>query len=223
MKQLLILILLFTFISGYSQMTIDLARDSAVIKYHIGSYSYHEQFIGFKGYGAPLILTQDGGAAAFGDGDEGSMLVKLDKTGKVQWKRTIQQKGDEMESQSVVQDAYGNYYVCILVYDHTKYRGGCERVIFINKTGAIVWDKYIGAFAQLNNPTIAYSQMLSDGRIAYRGQVVTKAPEKGKDPTYQFWEGWMNSKGVLTQKAGQTIDWSNKDWQKLFKPDSLNR
>src|SRR6478609_6143348 len=112
--------LLFVGYTVSGQITMDIAYDSAVRKYHIGSYSYHEQFKGHKGYGAPLILTSDNGAAAFGDGDEGSMLVKLDKSGKVEWKRTIAPKGDEMESQSVVQDKNGNYYVCILVYDNNK-------------------------------------------------------------------------------------------------------
>ncbi len=211
--------LLFVSSTGYGQLTLDIAQDSAVKKYHISSYSYHEQFKGHKEYGAPLILTADGGGAAFGDGDEGTMLVKLDKNGKQQWKRIIQPKGDEMESQSVVQDKTGNYYVFILVYDHTKYRGGCERAIFLNTTGAIVWDKFIGSCSLVNNPTIAYIRALDDGRIALRGQVVTKAPVKGEDPKYQFWEGWMNSKGVLTQKTGDVIDWKKQDWQKLFKPE----
>lgn len=49
--------IMFMFVSSMSmgQLTIQMARDSAVRKYHIGSYSYHEDFIGHKGYGAPLI------------------------------------------------------------------------------------------------------------------------------------------------------------------------
>jgi len=212
------ILLLFVRSVSYGQLTMEAAHDSAVLKYHIGSYSYHEQFKGHKGYGASLIQTLDGGAAAFGDGDEGCMLVKLDKDGREQWKRIIKPKGDEMESQSVVQDKNGNYYAFILVYDNTKYRGGCERVVFFNKSGVIVWDKYIGAFAQLNNPTIGYSRALPDGRIALRGQVVKKPPVKDQDPQYQFWEGWINSKGVLTQKAGAVIDWKDQSWKKFFEP-----
>jgi len=204
---------------AFGQLTIEAAHDSAVLKYHIGTYSYHEEFIGHKGYGAPLILTADGGGAAFGDGDEGTMLVKMDKTGKITWKKIIVPKGEEVESQSVVQDAAGNFYVCQLVYDHSKYRGGCERMICLSKTGAILWDKYIGSFTLLNNPTIAYMRTLSDGRIALRGQVVTKTPPQDKDPEYHFWEGWLNSKGVLTQKVGEVINWGNEDWKKKFKPE----
>lgn len=147
------------------------------------------------------------------------MIVKLDKNGKVQWKRTIQPKGDEMESQSVVQDKNGNYFVCILVYDNTKYRGGCERVICLNKAGVILWDKFIGTFTLLNNPTIGYLRALGDGRIALRGQVVKQTPPKGEDPKYLFWEGWINGKGLLTQKTGEVIDWKSPEWQKFFKPD----
>ena len=152
-----------------------------------------------KGESAPLILTADGGAAAFGDGDEGTMLVKLAKNGKVAWKKIVKPKGDEVESQSVAQDKTGNYYVFQLVYDNTKYQGGCERVVLINKTGTAMWDKFIGSCLQVNNPTVSYIRSLADGRIYLRGHVVTKAPPEGKDPEYHFWESWLNSAGVLTQ------------------------
>ena len=213
--------IIFFFICSisYGQLTIEAAGNNSVRKYHISSYSYHEQFIGHKGFGAPLILTADGGGAAFGDGDEGTMFVKLDKNGKEQWKRTISPKGNEMESQSVVEDVNGNYYVFILIYDNCKYRGGCERVVFINKLGAIGWDKFIGPCYLENNPTVAYIRAMSDGRIALRGQAVTEKPDEGKDPAYHFWEGWINNKGILTQKTGDVIDWANQDWKKKFGPE----
>jgi hypothetical protein len=215
----LFIVCLFTTTAVYSQLTIEQATENSVRKFHMGSYSYHEAFIKHPGYGAPLILTADGGSAAFGDGDEGAMLVKLDKTGQLQWKRTIQPKGDEMESQSVVQDTNGNFYVFILVYDHTKYRGGSERVVLVNKTGNVIWDKYLGGFTLMNNPTVSYLRQLKDGRIAMRGHVVTEKQIEGKDPVYHFWEGWINSKGIVTQKAGDPIDWSKPEWQDKFKPE----
>jgi hypothetical protein len=201
------------------QLSIDVARDSSVRKYHMGSYSYHEDFIGHAGYGAPLILTSDGGSAAFGDGDEGTMLVKLDKTGKQQWKKIIKPMGDELESQSVAQDKNGNFYVFQLVYDNTKYRGGCERVVCLNKAGTVLWGKFIGSCLLVNNPVVSYIRSLPDGRIYLRGHIVKKTPPEGKDPEYHFWEGWLNSAGVLTQKSAEVIDWKNSEWQKRFKPE----
>ncbi len=220
-KKYLLIICLSVQTIGLAQLTMTVANDSAVRKYHIGSYSYHEQFKGHQGYGAPLILTSDGGGAAFGDGDLGAMLVKLDKTGKEKWKTIIKAQGNEMESQSAVQDKSGNFLVFILIYDEAKfkYRGGCERVVFLNKAGTIVWDKFIGACTLVNNPTVAYIRALNDGRIYLRGQVVTNNPPKGEDPKYHFWEGWLNDKGVLTQQTGDIINWSNQDWQKKFKPE----
>ena len=180
MKNLWIVALFMTsWVQG--QITADAARDS-VRKYHIASYSYHEAFIGKKDYGSPLILTADGGAAVFGDGDEGTMLVKLDKTGKVVWKKILSAKGEEAESQSVVQDKLGNYFVFQLVYGTTAYRGGRERVALYNKAGVILWDKYIGSGLQVNNPIVSYIKSLSDGRIYLRGHIVLKAPAEGKDP-----------------------------------------
>lgn len=214
-----IIVFLLAVTSAYGQLTLDMAGDSTVRKFHLGQYSYHEQFKGYKGYGAPLILTADGGAAAFGNGDEGIMLVKLTNEGRIQWKRTIKPLGDESEAQSVVQDRLGNYYVFILVHDRTKGRAGCERVIFFNKTGTVVWEKFLDACSLLNNPTVSYIRSLSDGRIALRGHVVTEKPAEGKDPRYHFWEGWLNSKGILTQKKGSVIDWSNKEWEKKFRPE----
>jgi hypothetical protein len=203
------------------QITVEAANDSTVRKYHMGQYSYHEQFKGHKGYGAPLILTADGGSATFGDGDEGCMLVKLNKNGKEQWKRIIKSKGEEMESQSVVEDKFGNFYVFILVYDGEKfgYRGGCERAVFINKIGTIVWDKFIGSCTMINSPTVAYIKALDDGRINLRGQVVKVKPAEGKDPSYLFWDGWLDKTGKLTQKSGAVIDWKKEEWKKKFQPE----
>ena len=206
--------------TAYAQLTVDVVREKTVRKYHIGSYSYHEQFIGHSGYGAPLILTSDGGGAAFGDGDEGIMLVKVGKDGKEQLKRIIKPKGSETESQSVVQDKLGNYYVFMLTYDETKYRGGCERVVCLSKTGAVLWDKFIGSCELVNNPTVSYIKALSDGRISLRGHVVTEKPAEGKDPTYYYWEGWLDKAGKLTQKVGPVIDWTKQEeWQSRLKPE----
>ena len=219
MRYLTFATLLFS-TATYGQLTVDVVKEKAVIKYHIGTYSYHEQFIGHNSYGAPLILTSDGGGAAFGDGDEGIMLVKLDKDGKEQLKRIIKPKGNETESQSVAQDKNGNYYLFMLTYDETKYRGGCERVVCLSKAGAILWDKFIGSCNLVNNPTVSYIRALSDGRIALRGHVVKETPPEGKDPTYYYWEGWLDKTGKLTQKTGPLIDWKKQEeWQSRLKPE----
>jgi len=215
----LLIILLLASSHAFAQITIEAAQDSLVRKYHIGASTYLEQFVGHPGYGASVILTTDGGAAAFGDGDEGLMLYKLDKTGKLQWKRKIPRKGTELEPQCVVQDSKGNFYTFTLVYGLSGYRGGCERVVFVNKTGAIGWDKQIGSCQLVKNPTVSYTRTLSDGRVAIRGHVATEKPAEGKDPAYHYWEGWIASTGVLTQKVGDVIDWKDENWKKLFAPE----
>src|SRR6185295_18122023 len=166
-----VVILLFVNSLGYGQITFDKARDSTVRKYQVSSYSNHEKFIGRPDYGAPLIHTKDGGAAAFGDYAESAMIIKLDKSGMQQWRQVLPSKGDEMESQSVVEDKSGNFYLFMLVYDNTRYRGGCQRVIFLNNTGTLVWDKYIGSCNVVDNPRVSYIRALNDGRIALRGQI----------------------------------------------------
>jgi hypothetical protein len=202
------------------QISIERAQEVSR-QFHLSSYSYHEQFIGHVGYGAPVILTSDGGAAAFGDGDEGPMLIKFDTAGRVQWKKTFSPKGTEMELQSVVQDKNGDFFVFALVYGISTYRGGCERAAFINRKGTVVWDKFIGTCNLLNSPTVSYIRALPDGRISLRGHVVKQSPPKGQDPTYLFWEGWLNTKGVMTQKAGAVIDWKKtEEWQSRLKPEN---
>jgi len=218
MKRLVFFLLLVSS-NAVAQITIEAAKESLVTKYHIGASTYLEQFVGHRGYGAMVILTTDGGAAAFGDGDEGLMLYKLDKTGKLQWKTKITRKGTELEPQCVVQDNKGNFYAFSLVYGLTGYPGGCERVVFVNKSGVIGWDKQLGSCQLIKSPTVSYTKMLDDGRVAIRGHIVTENPAEGKDPTYHFWEGWMVSTGVLTQKNGDVIDWSDEKWKKLFAPE----
>ncbi len=218
MKRLLLFLLVVTS-NAIGQVTIDAARDSLVTKYHIGASTYLDQFVGHAGYGAVVILTTDGGAAAFGDGDEGLAMYKLDKSGKLQWKKKIPRKGTELEPQCVVQDNKGNFYTFTLTYGLTGYRGGCERVVFINKAGVVGWDKMIGSCQLMNNPTVSYTRTADDGRVAIRGHVATEKPTEGKDPVYHYWEGWISPTGVLTQNAGDVINWSDEKWKKLFAPE----
>lgn len=216
-----IAILLIVHSVGYGQLTLDAAQQAAQ-PFHLSSYSYHEEFIGHAGYGAPRILTADGGAAVFGDGDEGPVLMKFDKEANVQWKRFITPKGTEMELQSVVQSKFGGFYVFMLVYDEAKfkYRGGCERAMLITKDGVVVWDKFIGSCGLLNSPTVSYIRALEDGSISLRGHVVRQKPPEGKDPTYLYWECILNNKGTITQKDGPAIDWQKtEEWQGRLKPE----
>jgi outer membrane protein assembly factor BamB len=211
----------FFFLSHFAvaQVTIDQAKELTVQKYHLGSSTYFNDFIGHAGYGAMVILTNDGGAAAFGDGDEGLMLVRINKSGTEQWKRKITSKGDEMETQAVAEDKAGNFYLFMLVYDNAKYRGGCERVICFSRAGVQLWDKFLGPFAIVNNPVVSWVRSALDGRISMRGHIVTEPPAEGKDPSYHFWEASINSKGFVAQKSGEVIDWGKDEWKKKFKPE----
>ena len=209
-----VVILALTCSSACAQLTFESAKE-AVQKYRLGYSTYFEPFMGHPGYGAPVILTNDGGAAAFGD----NMLYKFDKTGKELWSRAIKPQYNELENQGVAQDTKGNLYVFTLSYDEKRYRGGSERALCYDKNGKLLWDKTLGAYALMNNPIISYIQPLSDGRIYMRGHIVNEKPVEGKDPVYRYWEGWLDSTGKLTQKAGDPIDWAKDEWQKKFKPD----
>jgi len=181
------------------------------------SYSYHEEFEGHEGYAAPVILIADGGAVFFGDTEESVNVVKLNKNGEVEWKAPIITKFDEMETQSVIQDQNGNYFAFVISYNYGKYRGGSERVIHLNEEGKILWDKTLGDYTLMNNPHCSYIHLLEDGRLALRGHIVTEPQEKGDDPEYHFWEGWLNNKGDITQEIGDVIDWSDPGWKNFFK------
>lgn len=217
------LILLITIPSiAFGQMSIKNARNLVSV-YRVGSYSYHEEFIGHKSYGAPVILTADGGAAVFGGwaDEKGScgLLAKVDKNGKEQWKQIVRPQFDDIETQSVVEDKAGNIYVFLLSYDHKKYRGGTERVLCYDKTGKLVWDKTMGTYDVMNSPTVSYIRALPDGRVELRGHVVTDKPEENKDPIYREWDGWLDNKGNLKEKVGEVIVWSKGEWQKRLKPE----
>ncbi|HEY0656263.1 MAG TPA: hypothetical protein VGD65_24180 [Chryseosolibacter sp.] len=195
-----------------------LSADSAIAiigRYRIGSNTYFEPFEKRKGYGAPWILTSDGGAAAFGS----NTVYKIGKNGREQWSKTVTPQFDELETQAVAEDTKGNLYVFMLSYDSKRYRGGSERVICYKRDGSLLWDKTLGAYTVMNNPTISYIRALPDGRIYMRGHTVTDQPVGDKDPIYRYWQGWLDSTGKLSQKIGETIDWQKDDWQKLFQPE----
>jgi hypothetical protein len=212
-------ILLLSSVTAYGQLTIQRAQDS-LQQYHLGTSTYFEDFMTHPGYGARVILTTDGGAAGFGDGDNGLELIKLDKNGRVQWRKKIKKQFEETEAQCVVQDNLGNFYVFMLNYNPNGYRGGAERVICFNKSGVLLWDKILGTYTLLNRPTVSYVRTLKDGKIEMRGHIVKDKPLQDKDPDYRYWQGWFDSKGVLTQKTGEIIEWKNEEWQKKFKPEN---
>ena len=85
------LLLFFVTIQAYSQLTFKHAQDS-LRKYHLGVSTYFDDFIGHESYGAGINLTKDGGAAGFGDRDNGLELIKLDKTGKTEWRKSIKKQ-----------------------------------------------------------------------------------------------------------------------------------
>jgi outer membrane protein assembly factor BamB len=213
MKYLLI-VLLFVVSTAYGQLSMDSARN-VIAAYRLGYSTYFEPFVAHAGYGAPWILTHDGGAAAFGD----NMLYKFDKTGKEEWMRRVIPEFNELESQSVAEDTEGNLYVFMLSYDSKRYRGGSERVLCYNNKGELLWDKTLGAYTVMNNPTVSYIRSVEDGRIYMRGHVVREKPLEGKDPVYRYWEGWLDSKGKLSEKTNEVIDWGKDEWQKKFKPE----
>jgi hypothetical protein len=216
MKNILF-ILIFAHFTSFGQMTIQRAQDS-LQKYHLGASTYFGDFTGHPSYGAHVILTLDGGAVGFGDGDEGTELIKLDKSGKVTWRKKIKKQFEETEPQCVAQDNLGNFYVFILNYNPNGYRGGCERVICYNKLGTFLWEKILGKYTLLNCPTVSYVRALKDGRIEMRGHVVREKPVEGQDPKYHYWQGWFNGKGLLTEKTGDIMDWSNPEWMNKYKP-----
>jgi len=217
MRPILILLFLLN-LNAYGQITLKQAQDS-LQKFHLGSSTYFNDFTGHPGYAAGVILTKDGGAAGFGDGDNGMELIKLDKKGKIQWRKAIKKPFEEIEPQCVAEDSSGNLYVFMLNYNPAGYRGGSERVVCFSKSGTLLWDKMLGTYTLLNNPTVSYVRKLKDGRIEMRGHVVREQPIEGKDPVYHYWQGWYNGKGVLTIKTGEVIDWSNPEWMKKFKPE----
>ncbi|HYG50328.1 MAG TPA: hypothetical protein VD905_05465 [Flavobacteriales bacterium] len=215
MKPIFTLSVLFA-TNCYGQLNLKRAEDS-LQKYRISQYDYMTGFKGHKGYGAPVILTNDGGAAAWGHGDNGAGLVKLDSSGHKKWERLFTPQFTELELQSVVQDNEGNYFACMLSYDEKRYRGGSERLVCMDQTGKIIWDKTLGNYTEMNNPVIQYMHALKDGRIEMRGHIVKDKPAGGKDPVYKEWQGWIDVKGTYTQKVGEAIDWSKGTWKDFYK------
>ena len=91
-------------------------------------------------------------------------------------------------------------------------------MICFNKTGTQLWDKYLGVFASVNNPTVSWIQTGENG-LLMRGQIAPAKPEEGKDPVSKFWDASINSRGVVTAKIGDVIDWAKPEWQAKFKPE----
>lgn len=214
MSKKLLLAFLFVGPAAIAQLSADSAI-AIIGRYRIGSNTYFQPFERRQGFGAPWILTYDGGAAAFGS----NTVYKIGKNGKEQWSKEVTPQFDELETQAVAEDTKGNLFVFMLSYDSKRYRGGSERIICYKKDGTLLWDKTLGSYTVMNNPTISYIRAQGDGRIYLRGHTVTDKPDGDKDPIYRYWQGWLDSTGKLTEKVGEVIDWRKDEWQKIFQPD----
>lgn len=221
MKSLFTILFFSSFVS-FCQMTYEKASELSR-NYEIYAYSYFEGFAGKPGYAAAVILTSDGGCAFLGDWyeneDSGPLLIKLDSAGNEQWKTKLKGGYEESESQGIVQDVNGNFYVFSLVYSSSGYRGGCERVMCVSASGAMTWDKLIGKFTLVNRPTFSYIRSNENGKIELRGHIVKDEPAEGKDPDYYYWSAWLNQDGSLEQTTEQLINWETDKWQDWYKAE----
>lgn len=221
MKSFFTVFFLTTFIS-FGQMTYEKASELSR-KYEVYAYSYFEGFAGKPGYAAAVILTHDGGCAFLGEWYEGEnhgpLLIKLDSAGNEQWQTKLKGSYDESESQGIVQDSNGNFYVFALVYSNSGYRGGCERVMCVSAKGTLIWDNLIGKFTLVNRPTFSYIHADENGKIELRGHIVKETPAEGKDPDSYYWSAWLNADGSMEQTTGQLINWETDKWQDWYKAE----
>ncbi|MBK9192103.1 MAG: hypothetical protein IPM77_11650 [Crocinitomicaceae bacterium] len=210
---------LFCSVQAMAQISYEKASELSR-NYEVYAYSYFEGFAGKQGYASSVILTLDGGCAFldewYEENDHGPLLIKLDKDGKEQWKTKLKGGYEESESQGIVEDAGGNFYVFALVYTSTGYLGGCERVMCVSPSGELNWDKLIGAFTLENSPTFSYIHSDKNGKVELRGHIAKEKPAEGKDPDYYYWSAWLDSKGDIVEETGKRIDWANDNWQQWY-------
>jgi hypothetical protein len=207
------LIITYSF-NAYGQLTLFQAKQE-VKEYNRLSYSDHRKFEGHKGYAAPFISTLDSGFAFFGGNKvtKSVNLVKMDKDGANEWNLLIKPKFNEIETQSIVQDEHANFYAFMLSYNYSKYRGGAERILYVGKSGNVIWDITLGNYSAVNNPHCSYIHLNKDGVLELRGHIVKELPTGNTNPTSYHWTGWLKNNSKWTQFVDGAIDWKKSKYK----------
>ncbi|MCE9598586.1 MAG: hypothetical protein K8S54_11510 [Spirochaetia bacterium] len=174
----------------------------------IAVYSYQERYTGNTDLiFAPFLKTRDGGMLIVGtlNGDQEGIIVKLDASGKLQWKKLIKKAGrPAIEVGSAVETSDGDLYINSGVY----YNPSTMSQIWILKldpTGKQIWEYTFRGYGNDNNPAAHRLQLTRDNGIKFLGHIYPTLADMRNEKSAP-WQAELNSSGKIVSdvsgKAG---------------------
>lgn len=197
--------LAFFAISSFAQLTTDDGLNWAK-ENGISIQENTADYVGKKGFAAPVILTRDGGLAVVGDYMEGNSkgvkVVFLNDKKEVMWAHFFGSKNDNLEAQSIIEDRTGYFYIFMEAHSKKEDTDTRERVIKIDALGNVDWDYALERKEDHYHRHCIYVKLHEDGKhIVLNGTV---QPDKVaiENNEHYSWKARLDGHGKLVQEIG---------------------
>ena len=208
MKKLLLVLITFSSINYFAQVTLEdgksWAKDNGVTL-HPDLTSY----IGKDDFAAPVIKTRDAGLMLIGEYSEGdskgAKVIFLNEKKEVIWSHFFGAKNDKTEAQSIIEDRTGYFYVFMEAHSKLDATDTRERVVKLNSRGEIQWDYALEEKEEHYHRHCAYVKLDEDGKhLVLFGTVQPDKVAIEKNEHYS-WKAKLDGNGKLDSEIGELL------------------
>jgi len=208
MKSILLSLIFLLSVNCYGQLTLEdgklWAKENNIELNEFGS-----TYIGKADFGAPVIITRDGGLAILGNYAEGETngvkLVFLNEKKEVMWSHFFGSKNDNLDAQIIIEDRTGFFYVFMEAKDKKTPSDMRERVVKINGLGDVDWDYALERKEDNYHRRCTYVKLHEDGKHLLLFGTVQPDKVAIDNNEHYSWKAKLDGHGKLIQEIGAIL------------------
>ena len=208
MKKLLLILIAFSNINYFAQITLEDGKNWAnnngvILNSDLSNY------IGKAGFAAPIVITRDGGLMIIGEYSEGeskgAKVIFFNENKELIWSHFFGSKNDNIKAQSIIEDRTGYFYVFMEARNKVDATETRERVVKVNSRGKIQWDYALEEKEEHYHRHCTYVKLDEDGkRLVLFGTV---QPDKVaiENNEHYSWQAKLDGNGKLDSEIGELL------------------
>jgi len=208
MKKLLLILITFSNINYFAQITLEDGKNWAnnngvILNSDLSNY------IGKAGFAAPIVITRDGGLMIIGEYSEGeskgAKVIFFNENNELIWSHFFGSKNDNIKAQSIIEDRTGYFYVFMEARNKVDATETRERVVKVNSRGKIQWDYASEEKEEHYHRHCTYVKLDEDGkRLVLFGTV---QPDKVaiENNEHYSWQAKLDGNGKLDSEIGELL------------------
>ena len=208
MKKLLLILITFSNINYFAQITLEDGKNWAnnngvILNSDLSNY------IGKAGFAAPIVITRDGGLMIIGEYSEGeskgAKVIFFNENNELIWSHFFGSKNDNIKAQSIIEDRTGYFYVFMEARNKVDATETRERVVKVNSRGKIQWDYALEEKEEHYHRHCTYVKLDEDGkRLVLFGTV---QPDKVaiENNEHYSWQAKLDGNGKLDSEIGDLL------------------